>query len=60
MRELCCSNMDYLGIKLDKGKNKIRLNSLREINASTSAVKILVIPTDEELEIALQCYQLLE
>ena len=60
MRELCCSNMDYLGIKLDKEKNKIRLNSLREINDSTSAVKILVIPTDEELEIALQCYQLLE
>lgn len=60
MRELCCSSMDYLGIKLDAEKNNIRLSGLHEINAPSSAVKILVIPTDEELEIAIQCYQLLE
>lgn len=60
MRELCCSSMDYLGIKLDAEKNKVRLDRLHEINAPSSAVKILVIPTDEELEIAIQCYQLLE
>jgi acetate kinase len=60
MRELCCSDMDYLGIKLDEEKNNTRLNQLHEINAPSTAVKILVIPTDEELEIAMQCYDLLE
>src|SRR6185312_13488637 len=60
MRELCCTGMDYLGIKLNEEKNKIRLNELHEINPPSSAVKILVIPTDEELEIAMQGYDLLE
>jgi acetate kinase len=60
MREICCSDIDYLGIKLDEEKNKTRLNQLHEINDQSSAVKILVIPTDEELEIAMQCYQLLK
>jgi acetate kinase len=60
MRQLCCSDMDYLGIKLDEEKNNTRLNQLHEINAPSSVVKILVIPTDEELEIAMQCYDLLE
>ncbi len=60
MRELCCSNIDYLGIKLDEEKNKTASGDIREINDVSSAVKILVIPTDEELEIAIQCYELLE
>ncbi len=60
MRELCCSNSDYLGIKFDAEKNKTASGDIREINDASSAVKILVIPTDEELEIAMQCYQLLE
>lgn len=60
MRELCCLKMDFLNIKLDQEKNKIRLNEVHEINDIGSAVKILVIPTDEELEIAIQCYELLE
>jgi acetate kinase len=60
MRELCCSNMDYLGIKLDAEKNKTASGDIREINDLSSAVNILVIATDEELEIAMQCYQLLK
>jgi len=51
--------MDYLGIQIDKSKNEIRNNSLREIHLSSAKVKILVIPTNEELEIAKQTYQLL-
>jgi acetate kinase len=60
MRQLCCSNMDYVGIKVDEERNKMPLSYLHEINDESSPVKILVIPTDEELEIAMQCYQLLD
>jgi len=59
MRSLCTSELDYLGIQLDEEKNNQRSKELREINTKDSQVKILVIPTNEELEIALQCYRLL-
>lgn len=59
MRRLVCSEMDYLGIRLDEEKNKIRSGSLREINTDDSPVKVLIVPTNEELEIVKQCYELL-
>lgn len=59
IRDLCVSNMEYLGIVPDDEKNKHRSKELHEINAANSAVKILVIPTNEELEIATQCFNLL-
>jgi acetate kinase len=52
--------MQYLGIHLDEEKNKMPSTAIREINSATSPVKILVIPTDEELEIAKQSYELLQ
>lgn len=58
-RALVCQNMEFLGIQLDRDKNAARSSEIREINSSTAATKILVIPTNEELEIALQCRQLL-
>lgn len=60
LRELVCSEMDFLGIELDAEKNNQRSNELREIHKSSSRVKILVIPTNEELEIAKQTFQLLK
>ncbi|MEO8822450.1 MAG: acetate kinase [Ginsengibacter sp.] len=59
MRQLCSSNLEYLGIQLDEETNNRRLKGLHEINTRESRVKILVIPTNEELEIATQCYGLL-
>ena len=59
IRKLVCENMDYLGIKLDQEKNKVRAKEIREIQAENEKVKILVIPTNEEIEIANQSYQLL-
>jgi acetate kinase len=59
-RQRICNGMQFLGIHLDEERNKISLTSIREINNSVSPVKILVIPTNEELEIAKQCYGLLE
>ena len=60
MRKLACENMDYLGIKLDLEKNNKRSKEIREIQAESSQVKILVIPTNEEIEIAKQSYLLLK
>lgn len=59
IRRIACSDMDYLGIKLDLDKNEKKSSLLRKINTESSKVKILVIPTDEELEIAKQVYILL-
>lgn len=58
MRKLVCENMDYFGIQLDPEKNNLREKRIREINTEDSQVKVLVIPTDEELEIARQVYSI--
>ncbi|MCG9973364.1 acetate/propionate family kinase [Christiangramia crocea] len=59
IRSLVCRDMDFFGIKLDEEKNKIRDKKLRAIEAEGSKVKILVIPTNEELEIAQQSFELI-
>ena len=59
VRERICTDMQYLGLRFDAGKNETSKGSLREINATDSPVKILVIATNEELEIVKQCYGLL-
>lgn len=59
LRNLICSDMDYLGIRLDKDKNRVRRKDLREIQSTDAKVKILVIPTNEEIEIAIQSYELI-
>jgi acetate kinase len=59
MRKRICADMDYFNISIDDEKNDIRANHLREINKVSAKVKVLVVPTNEELEIAEQCYELL-
>lgn len=59
IRKLTCEDMGYFGIDIDNVKNELRANELREINMPTSKVKILVIPTNEELEIAKQTFKLI-
>ncbi|OAB29797.1 acetate kinase [Flavobacterium fryxellicola] len=59
IRKLVCTDMDYFGIKLDESKNEIRSRTIREINTEDSKTKILVIPTNEEIEIANQVFELL-
>ena len=58
-RRLATKDMEYLGIRLDEGRNNSRRKGIYEINEETGPVKILVIPTNEELEIARQCHTLL-
>lgn len=52
MREKVCENMEYMGIKLDKAKNDEIHGEEAVISTSDSKVKVVVIPTDEELMIA--------
>jgi acetate kinase len=59
IRKLACIDMDFFGIVLDNVKNEYKSNAIMEISTATSKVKILVIPTNEELEIAKQAFGLL-
>ncbi|MEO8254063.1 MAG: acetate kinase [Flavobacterium sp.] len=59
IRKAVCHDMDFLGLELDEAKNEIRSNEIREINKPNSKAKILVVPTNEELEIANQVYDLI-
>ena len=58
-RERICENMSFFGIELDQTKNTGKERGIREINSTESKVKVLVVPTNEEKEIAEQCFQLL-
>lgn len=58
-RQLVCSEMDFLGIELDAEKNAAPKKAVQEIQSQNSKVKLLVIPTNEELEIAKQSFHLL-
>ncbi|AVR44417.1 acetate kinase [Christiangramia fulva] len=60
IRELVCEDMEYLGIEIDSEKNSQRSRDLRTISTENSKVKILVIPTNEELEIAKQVEELVD
>lgn len=53
-----CEDLEYLGIAIDTEKNNIRPNRLTDVSAETSKVKVLIIPTNEELEIAKQSVKL--
>ncbi|UMB61474.1 acetate kinase [Lutibacter sp. A80] len=58
-RKMVCEDMDFFGIEIDEQKNDIKPKVLTEIHSENSKVKILIIPTNEELEIAKQSYNLL-
>ncbi|TDH27946.1 acetate kinase [Segetibacter sp. 3557_3] len=59
IRALICAELNYLGIEISETNNLQKSRELREINPANAKVKVLVIPTNEELEIARQCYELL-
>ena len=57
MRDIICNDMGNLGIKLDLVKNKVR-GKETIISRDDSKVKVLLIPTNEELMIARDTYRL--
>ncbi|WP_424493511.1 acetate/propionate family kinase [Salinimicrobium sp. GXAS 041] len=60
VREMVCTDLEYLGVELNQEENKIRAKHQRLISKESSKVKIFVIPTNEELEIAQQVFSLTE
>lgn len=59
MRAAICADLDYLGVNLSEERNATEKGKIFEINNAASRLKVLVIQTDEEREIANQCYTLL-
>ncbi len=59
IRKMVCQDLEYLGITLDEDKNNVRAKELTEIHKEGSKVKVLIVPTNEELEIAKQSFELL-
>jgi acetate kinase len=60
IRSAACRDLDLLGIVIDEDKNRAASREARAIHNADSRVRILVIPTNEELEIADQTKRLLE
>ena len=57
MRDIICNDLGNLNIKLDLVKNKVRGKELI-ISRDDSRVKIILIPTNEELMIARDTYKI--
>ena len=61
VRGMICEGLDYLGITLDPEQNARRNDgSIHDISGKDSRVKVLVIPTNEELVIARETKELVE
>ena len=55
LRERILRNFEYIGLKVDKTRNK---NNELIISSDNSKIKVLVIPTNEELQIARETFEL--
>ncbi len=58
VRKMVTDDMNYMGISIDSNKNKNPQKYNGDISDASSQVKVFVIPTNEELEIAKQSYNL--
>ena len=59
LRKEICSGLDFAGIKLDDNKNETR-GEEKIISADDSSTKVLVVPTDEELVIARDTFEIVK
>ncbi|ATB69570.1 acetate kinase [Sulfurospirillum diekertiae] len=55
-----CEKLENFGIKIDPILNSVRSSEIRTISADDSKVKVLVIPTNEELEIAIETLEMIQ
>ncbi len=60
LRAAICANLDRLGIQLDSTRNDALRATEGVISTDSSRVKVLVIPTNEELVVAREARRLLE
>ena len=59
-REVACEGLEFMGVKLDKELNKKIHGDEAVISTADSKVKVVVIPTDEELMIATDTLNILK
>ena len=57
VRKAVCEYLGYLGVEIDDEANNIR-GEKRVISSENSKVKVMLIPTNEELAIARETYKL--
>jgi len=57
MRSAICKDMTYLGIDIDEEKNKVRGEEI-DVSKPDAKCRVLLIPTNEELTIALDTVEL--
>ncbi|GAA1326622.1 acetate/propionate family kinase [Leucobacter albus] len=58
LRALICAGFEWCGLRLDAAKNASAERGARVISADDSKITVLVVPTDEEAEIAKQAIAL--
>ena len=51
-RESACAGLEFMGIKIDPEKDKVRGKEM-DVSTDDAKVRVLVIPTNEELMIAM-------
>ena len=59
-REIISTNFDYMGLKFDTEFNKGKRGQKIEISTPESKVKVMVVPTNEELVIAQDTQRIIE
>ena len=59
MRWESCAGLDYLGVKMDRERNHVRAKE-QILSADDSRVKVVMIPTDEEIVIARDTVELMK
>ena len=59
VRQMVADKLAWMGVAIDPEKNAVRSGEVREITGEGSKVRVLVVPTNEELMIALDVKELL-
>ncbi len=57
-REICCAEMEYMGLEFDPGKNAGVRGREMLLSKPSSRVKVMTVPTNEELVIAEHTYRI--
>ena len=60
LRREVCEPLAHLGVRIDPAANAVRSDHVRAIDDGTGPIRVLVVPTDEEAEIAREAAEAVE